>query len=649
MILRSSNMRNLLAFVFILIGFLASSQVSCFVNVTPNDTTICPGDSILISAQAAVTTGSQSFNFDSGSLPPGWTTTGTTAYSTPCGPGPNGSPYFWASTSGTATPTVTTAEFDVECGGNIVFEMVYAVQSGAAPCEGPDLANEGVELQYSIDGGLTWITIVYYSPGGYELPSNPGTTGSVASGATPYTTWGTFSVTIPPGAMTTNTMFQWVQTNSSGTCCDNWGLENIAIEAGPCQSAVVNWNNGYNDTTSFWATPTSDTAFVAYVYDTLGILQCTSDSINIFLNSASLLYDLIDTVVVDCPTDVESVEVTNLQFATSPITYLWSTGSTTNPTDLGTNGEPHDTIPYYVTITDGCGFVYDDSVIMIVDQILQVDTTIANPSSACLPDGAVSAVVSGLQGTPLYEWTGPGQNSPNFYQATVWIGVAPGWYYFSVQDDACIAYDSVFVEPLNPPIANVVATPTVGCGPLNVTFTNNSENTTDFLWDFGNGDPLVSESTLAGQSATYLQSGLMIMIASDANGCADTAYVSISVEPCGCTDPIADNYSPFATIDDGSCIYPVPTVYAPNVFTPNLDGDNDVFFLTTTNTVEIELVITNRWGNVMYESVGPNPGWDGLTQSGTESAEGVYFYRYVATGPNGDTVEGHGFLHLVRD
>ena len=162
-------MRNLLGFVFILIGFLASSQVSCFVNVTPNDTTICPGDSILISAQAAVTTGSQSFNFDSGSLPPGWTTTGTTSYSTPCGPGPNGSPYFWASTSGTATPTVTTAEFDVECGGNIVFEMVYAVQSGAAPCEGPDLANEGVELQYSIDGGLTWITIVYYSPGGYEL------------------------------------------------------------------------------------------------------------------------------------------------------------------------------------------------------------------------------------------------------------------------------------------------------------------------------------------------------------------------------------------------------------------------------------------------------------------------------------------------
>ena len=302
--------------------------------------------------------------------------------------------------------------------------MVYAVQSGAAPCEGPDLANEGVELQYSTDGGVTWTTIVYYSPGGFELPNNPGTTGSVASGATPYTTWNTFSVTIPPGAMTTNTMFQWVQTNSSGTCCDNWGLENIAIEAGPCQSAVVNWNNGYNDTTSFWVTPTSDTAFVAYVYDTLGTLQCTSDSISIFLNSASLTYDLVDTVYADCPTDTTVVGVTNLNFATNPITYAWSNGSTADTSGLVTNGNPHDTITYYVTITDGCGFTYDDSVVLVVDQLLQIDTTLMLPSSACLPDGTVSALVSGVTGTPLYEWNGPGASNPNFYQATVWQGVS---------------------------------------------------------------------------------------------------------------------------------------------------------------------------------------------------------------------------------
>lgn len=642
-------MRNLLVLLFVITGFWASAQIECFVTVSPNDTTICPGDSILISTQASVTSGGQSFNFDTGSLPPGWSTTGSTVYSTPCGAGPNGSSYFWASTSGASTPTVTTAGFDVACGGNIIFEMMYAVQNGAVPCEGPDLANEGVELQYSTDGGLTWITIIYYSPGGYELPSNPGTSGSVATGATAYTVWNQFTVPLPPGAMTTNTMFQWIQTNSSGTCCDNWGLENISIQAGPCSSAVVDWNNGLQDTTSFWALPTGDTTFVAYVYDTLGVLQCISDTINITMNSASLTFDLIDTIIVDCPTDVETVEVLNLQYASNPLTFSWSNGSSTNPTDLGPHPEPHDTIPYYLTITDGCGFTYDDSVIFIVDQLLNIDTTMANPSSACLPDGAVSAMVSGLQGTPLYEWTGPGQNSPNFYQATVWIGVSPGWYYFSVEDDACIAYDSVFVEPLNPPIADVTPSITAGCGPLNVTFANNSQNTTNYTWDFGNGDPVVNETTLASQSASYFQTATMMMIAEDQNGCADTAFVTINVQPCGCTDQDATNYNPFATIDDGSCIYPIPTVYAPNVFTPNADGDNDVYFLTTTNTVEVELIITNRWGNVMYESTGPNPGWLGLTSTGAPASEGVYFFRYRAVNVNGDEVTGHGFLHLVRD
>ena len=37
-----------------------------------------------------------------------------------------------------------------------------AWQLKAYPCEGPDLANEGVYLEYSTDGGATWITIDYF-------------------------------------------------------------------------------------------------------------------------------------------------------------------------------------------------------------------------------------------------------------------------------------------------------------------------------------------------------------------------------------------------------------------------------------------------------------------------------------------------------
>lgn len=646
-------MKKLLLTIFALTSVLSfAQQVDCFVTVNPMDTTICPGDSVLITAQASVTSGGQSFDFNGGVLPPGWSTTGSTQYSTPCGPGPNGSSYFWASTSGSGTPTVTTAGFDVSCGGNIVFEMMFAVQGGAAPCEGPDLAQEGVELQYSTDGGLTWITIIYYSPGGYTLPAMPGTNGSVASGQTAYTQWNQFSVPIPPGAMTGNTMFQWIQNNSSGTCCDNWGLEDISIQAGPCASAVVSWPDAnLYDTTSFWAVPSTDTFYVAYVYDTLGTLQCTSDSIFINLNVASLTYDLVDSVFAYCPTDTIPVEILNMANSVLPYDILWSTGSTTNPTDLWTNGIKHDTITYYVDITDGCGFLYQDSVIMIVNQTLNIDTLMQFPASACFPDGAASAIVSGLttnNGQPFYNWTGPGNPGPYDVDATVITDIPTGWYYFTVTDDVCEEMDSVFVEMNNPPMAAMTPSTTLGCGPLDVTFTNESVNTTNYTWDFGGGNVVTTNNTNS-QSATFMTTTTVMLIAADDNNCADTAYVTIQVDPCGCTDPAATNYNAFATIDDGSCVYPTPTVITPNIFTPNGDGDNDKFVLTTTNSVNIELTIMNRWGNVMYESSGPNPAWNGETQNGTKAEEGTYFFKYRVEGIDGTALEGHGFLQLVRD
>ena len=82
--------------------------------------------------------------------------------------------------------------------------------------------------------------------------------------------------------------------------------------------------------------------------------------------------------------------------------------------------------------------------------------------------------------------------------------------------------------------------------------------------------------------------------------------------------------------------------------TPNDDGDNDLFQLDHKFAIEIELTILNRWGNVMYETTGPNPVWDGKVK-GARVEEGTYFYKYVARGSGGDEIEGHGFFHIFID
>jgi len=624
----------------------------CSVTVVPMDTTVCMGDSVQVVAVANLLNAGQSFNFNTAALPPGWSVAGNGQYSSPCGQNPTNTAYYWASTAGNGVPQITSSAFDVFCGGFLSFDMAYAVQGGASPCEGPDLANEGVSLQYSLDGGVTWVTIIYYSPGGFTLPTMPTSSASVASGATPYTTWNTFTVPIPSAAQTTNTMFRWIQINSSGTCCDNWGLDNIVINAtgSPCgETAVVNWSNGLTDTTSFWVVPYADTTYQAFVYDTVGIFQCQSQIININVFPDQMTYNLVDTAYSFCPTFSPSVEITNLANANTPFTFDWSTPSTTNPTVLPSTGLEHDTVTYYVTITDGCGYTREDSVVLVINQTLAVDTIYIGPAT-CEPTGYVSVQITGQTTTPQtgvsYNWTGPGPNSPNFINASVWTDLSSGWYYINVTDAVCSVNDSAFVDILDPPIAQMDVTPSSGCTPLDVILTNSSQNASSYFWDFGNS-VTTTVGDLSDQNQTYTDDAQIMLVAIEGN-CSDTTYALISIEICGCTDPIAVNYDPTATVDDGSCIPPTPTVIAPNVFTPNGDGANDEFFLITTNALEIELVITNRWGNVMYTSTGLNPSWNGKSQDGKLASEGSYFFTYIVKGYADTLLEGHGFLQLER-
>jgi gliding motility-associated-like protein len=642
-------------FVVLLGAFSSQAQTNlCSITITPSDTTICPGDSVHVVAIANLINSNQSFNFNGAALPPGWTAAGSTTFSAPCGANPSGTPYYWASTS-SGVPNITTADFDISCGGFITFDMVYAVQGGAVPCEGPDQIDEGVALQYSNDGGVTWTTIYYYVPDGTISPTILTSTTSVAFGATPFTTWGTFSVQIPAGAQTSSTRFRWNQPNSSGTCCDNWGLDNIFINAtgAPCGStAVLNWSNGMGDTTNYWVVPYGDSTFTCDVYDTAGNYQCTSLPVTIHLYNDILNYNLQDYAYSYCPTTNPSVQVTNISGAIPPYSVTWTDipTSTNNPHTLSTGGAEHDTITYHVTVMDGCGFNRQDSVILIVNKKLNIDSLVPYDASACLNDGAVVAYVSGqttVIGQPMYHWNGPGATNPNFINSTVWTNRSPGWYYFTVTDDVCTDSDSVLVSIKNPPIAMISANPLAGCAPFNVAFENNSQNSTHYLWDFGDGTS-INVNDLGTQNHTYSGNAQIMLVAYDASNCSDTTYVSVSVQTCGCTDPLAINYDPTAVANDGSCSYPEPIFNIPNIFTPNGDGENDFFEFVVTNYSDVSFQVVNRWGNPIYQGSGLNPKWDGKV-NGVLSDDGVYFVTYKITSIKGDKViEGQTFVHLIR-
>jgi gliding motility-associated-like protein len=260
------------AFITAGLAFNLSTYAQCPVTASANALTINCGEGVNLSA-----TGTPGFyifenDFNTGTVGPGWQATSTAMYTNPCGPGPGGAtdPHMWMGSSAAAPRNATTNAYDLSTGGTICFDMRYAIQGACGlvatcDCEGPDLPDEGVHLQYSIDGGATWIDIQYWDPMGGTDPT--------------MTTWNYYCVTIPAGAMTTSTMIRWAQLTSSNAGSDHWGLDNITIATND-PNFMYDWTHDGLPAATTSATPTvfptTNTTYTVVYANSAGTQSCTA-------------------------------------------------------------------------------------------------------------------------------------------------------------------------------------------------------------------------------------------------------------------------------------------------------------------------------------------------------------------------------------
>lgn len=307
-----------------------------------------------------------------------------------------------------------------------------------------------------------------------------------------------------------------------------------------------------------------------------------------------------------------------------PYTYSWSNGETGANTfgSVWDNGMTE----FIVTSTDACGFEYVDTARVQLNQTLKIDSLVQYPANCGMADGAVVGFghQPGYTGTPVFTWQGPGANNPSQVSASAWPNKPSGWYYFTITDDVCSVTDSIFLEQNPPPTASFDADPEMGAAPLDVTFTNTSDPASSYEWDFGNGQT-ASVNDLSTQYSTYLEEGTYTVTLTTVEGaCTDQASKVITVL-------LPLNYD------------------MPNGFTPNGDNQNDYFTINAQNAMALEIVILNRWGNVVFESSDVDFKWNGNVDNGdVECSDGVYFYKFKLTNSSGEEIEEHGFVHLFR-
>jgi gliding motility-associated-like protein len=120
---------------------------------------------------------------------------------------------------------------------------------------------------------------------------------------------------------------------------------------------------------------------------------------------------------------------------------------------------------------------------------------------------------------------------------------------------------------------------------------------------------------------------------------AQLTYRLTATSPEGCTGSDEVTVRIFKT---------PPSIFVPNAFTPNGDGNNDVIRPILAGMRQLDYFrIYNRLGQLVYSTTTVGQGWDGYIKGNPQGSAG-YVYAAQAVDYNGKTVKQTGSFLLVR-
>ncbi len=228
------------------------------------------------------------------------------------------------------------------------------------------------------------------------------------------------------------------------------------------------------------------------------------------------------------------VGVTFTNTSTGGASYAWNFGSGNpgtstqqNPPLVNYSTAGTNNVSLIVTNSFGCK---DTLIQSIVVSNFQAGITV--PATAC-QNSPVLIEDNSTVGANAWNWTftggSPGASSSQDNTVTF---SAPGTYTISLNSQntnlGCNGNATANITILPTPTPSFTNTPTTGCAPLAVNFTNTSPAGTQFVWDFGDGTP-----TFTGQNPpthVYNTNGnyTATLTMTGANGCVGT-YSAVAV------------------------------------------------------------------------------------------------------------------------
>ncbi|MDX2003532.1 MAG: gliding motility-associated C-terminal domain-containing protein [Chitinophagales bacterium] len=312
----------------------------------------------------------------------------------------------------------------------------------------------------------------------------------------------TANITQPPALFAT---IDSVRNASCNGVCD--GFVRV-VATGGLGAYNYNWSRG--DTTSSISTVCAGTYSVTLA-DGNG---CTAADTAVVTEPAPLVITLVNLSNATCNNLCNGSIDINVTGGTSPYSYVWSNGATSQ--DIGSLCDGQ----YIVNVTDANGCTISDTFNITEPPVLVADIdSVRNISCFGVCDGFVSVAASG--GTPgyTYLWSNGGTS-------TSISGLCPGTYRVTVTDaNGCTAIDSATVT--QPPLltVRVDSVRNVSCNGLCDGFlqVSGQGGTPPFAYAWSNGPTTVTNPNLCA--------GNYFVTITDQNGCTARDTIDITQPP----------------------------------------------------------------------------------------------------------------------
>jgi gliding motility-associated-like protein len=327
----------------------------------------------------------------------------------------------------------------------------------------------------------------------------------------------------------------------------------------------------------------------------------------------------VSSTLTRCDSNTGTIKLKAESSSKSEITYNWSTGQTTADLEKLAPGN------YVVTISDNLTCSQPETRNVTIKQPDLILTS-TKTDIRCFGEknGKIQTKVQSTIGKYLIKWSNGSTDS-------TLNNLNGGQYIVTVTDTMnCQKSDTVtLIEPIEWSLETSPDTVLAIGDTLQLRALVVPEIQQRVAWNWSPSDFLKCKDCNNPTIYNLTESQLFRVIATDSAGCSKRRDIKVIVDQ-------------------------TTGIFAPTAFSPNGDGVNDYFTLfakTRIKTIK-RMLIFNRWGDKVFETVGISPneeqqGWDGM-MNGKILAPDVFMYWAEVVYVNGLTYVMKGDVTLMR-